>query len=307
MKNSEHILIIHPAGLGDGILSLPAIYSLRQAYPQARITLIGYPERWEWLSPAWIQQVVSIEQYPLYRLFEQGADISENLNKLLRRQDLIVSWFGDEIFLKNLQRCTSAQIIFAPFRPEKLTGHAAQFFLHTLSPLKIPLPGELPDLPVNDSDTAETGAFLQNSRKPQIVIHPGSGSRKKCWDPQKFARVISTIEKDWLGTVWLIIGEADEWLLPELSAHLKELSEKIVRQQPLNQVAVLLKQCSAYLGNDSGISHLAGVLGVPTLVLFGATDPNIWRPQGNNVRVFQRPFSELTVSEVMEELATFLR
>ena len=68
-------------------------------------------------------------------------------------------------------------------------------------------------------------------------------------------------------------------------------------------VAEHLLQCRCYLGNDSGISHLAAMLGVPTTVLFGPSDPAIWRPLGSSVEILQaRVLERISVDEVMESI-----
>lgn len=62
-------------------------------------------------------------------------------------------------------------------------------------------------------------------------------------------------------------------------------AEQIVCEPDLHQLAHFLASCSTYVGNDSGISHLAAALNVPSLVIFTATDPRIWRPLGEHVRI----------------------
>jgi ADP-heptose:LPS heptosyltransferase len=75
---------------------------------------------------------------------------------------------------------------------------------------------------------------------------------------------------------------------------------KILTFAPLLEVAHHLQQCRCYLGNDSGITHLAAMLGVPTVAIFGPTDPKIWRPMGPFVKVIQGySLEDVTVDEVM--------
>ena len=70
--------------------------------------------------------------------------------------------------------------------------------------------------------------------------------------------------------------------------------------EPLLHVAHCLQQCSCYIGNDSGITHLAAMLGVPTVALFGPTEPANWRPIGSTVTIIQKhPLQTLPVEPVL--------
>ena len=76
---------------------------------------------------------------------------------------------------------------------------------------------------------------------------------------------------------------------------------KLLTHAPLLEVAHQLQQCRCYLGNDSGITHLAAMLGVPTVAIFGPTDPKIWRPVGPLVKVIQgHTLEDVTVDDAIE-------
>lgn len=90
-------------------------------------------------------------------------------------------------------------------------------------------------------------------------------------------------------------GEAEEstvgWLLDAVKASAIPFDHH--HQRPLVEVAQTSSEARAFFGHDSGLSHLAGVLGVPTVVLFGATDPAVWAPSGPAVRVVRAPGGQL--------------
>ena len=76
---------------------------------------------------------------------------------------------------------------------------------------------------------------------------------------------------------------------------------------PLLEVARQLQQCKCYVGNDSGITHLAAMLGVPTIALFGPSDPTTWHPVGPSVRVIRAQALEHLGSDVVvEAIESFL-
>ena len=89
--------------------------------------------------------------------------------------------------------------------------------------------------------------------------------------------------------------------------HLSPPSEmfKLLTHAPLLEVAHQLQQCRCYLGNNSGITHLAAMLGVPTVAIFGPTDPKIWRPVGPCVKVIHEPkLEDVTVNAVLEAFSS---
>ncbi len=147
--------------------------------------------------------------------------------------------------------------------------------------------------------------WSQTSRT--ITIHPGSGSAAKCWPIERFASVITTLWQQHI-PVLLLAGPADTERLAKLLTLLEIPPTpsvlEIITDAPLLEVATRLKHCSAYLGNDSGITHLAAMLGVPTLALFGPSNPNVWRPVGLDVRVlYNSNLGDITVENVLNILA----
>ena len=110
--------------------------------------------------------------------------------------------------------------------------------------------------------------------KGRAVLHPSSGSPKKNPDPELFFELEEFFERRGIESVYLI-GEADLWLEGKISRFVRSLD-------PL-WIAKALKSSLLYVGLDSGISHLASYVGVPSVVIYGPTDPVVWRPIGNRV------------------------
>jgi len=114
-----------------------------------------------------------------------------------------------------------------------------------------------------------------------LAMHPGSGSPAKNWEGME------EVARWWRarrgGQVLVLTGpaEGEEKSLP---AH-----DAVARGVRLDRVAALLTRAHLFLGNDSGLSHLAGAVRAPGLVLFGPTDPEIWRPLGDTLRAIASP------------------
>src|SRR5581483_12178965 len=108
-------------------------------------------------------------------------------------------------------------------------------------------------------------------RENFAVIHPFSGSPRKNWPLDRFRRLASSLER--VMPVRWCAGRQDP-PLPEA-----------VCIDDLYALACWLARARLYIGNDSGITHLAAAVGTPVLALFGPTDPAVWGPRGENVRV----------------------
>jgi ADP-heptose:LPS heptosyltransferase len=113
-------------------------------------------------------------------------------------------------------------------------------------------------------------ALWERLTDPVLAIHAGAGARTKRWDAAGFVQVAQWWRSEG-GTVVGIAGPAESSEAPVLGA-------PEVRDWSLPDVAALLARATLYLGNDSGVSHLAGAVGAPGVVLFGPTNPRRWRP-----------------------------
>ena len=120
-----------------------------------------------------------------------------------------------------------------------------------------------------------------NDWSDRIILHPGSGSKKKNAPLELFKELYLKLKE--LGEKpLLVLGEAEK----ELKEELKNFETYEVKD--ILKFAKLLKGAKAFIGNDSGFSHLAGYLGIETLVLFGPTDPKVWKPIGKRVKVLYK-------------------
>jgi heptosyltransferase-2 len=132
-------------------------------------------------------------------------------------------------------------------------------------------------------------------------LHPGSGSLRKNWPADRFAALVALVSRD---RPWLLVeGPADAAPAAELAR-----VPRACRAQglPPRILGALLSQAGAYVGNDSGVTHLAAAWGAPTLGLFGPTSPDVWAPLGPRVSTLLAPTSLMTdiaVDEVVAALA----
>ncbi|MCK7469277.1 MAG: hypothetical protein MZU91_14895 [Desulfosudis oleivorans] len=124
----------------------------------------------------------------------------------------------------------------------------------------------------------------RKSRSKTVLIHPGAGSPRKRWPLSGFRDVAVQLAALRLSPEF-VIGPAEQDLLPELARR----DATVHRPDDSLDLLALLRSAAAYIGNDSGVSHLAAWAGLPSVVIFGPTDPVRWRPRGCSVEIVQPP------------------
>lgn len=117
----------------------------------------------------------------------------------------------------------------------------------------------------------------------EVVVHPGSGDRRKNAPPRLWDEAVTALRHGAKKRVRVVVGPAERddpaWRALAVSADAVSVCEEV------QQLLGALSNADVFLGNDSGASHLAALLGVPTVALFGPSDPALWRPLGPRVAV----------------------
>jgi len=285
----QSVLIIRPGALGDTILALPAIRALRRAAgPTGRVELVGYSQSARVvLAPSLAGAVYSIDRVVFAGLYSKPE--TPELENFLRGYGLIVAWSTDPNghLRRLLERLRKVHILAHPF-PDAGSGvHASDHLLHTLQPLRLSLSAAHPQLPdmAPERDVAAR-KFLFDAGIGDtgfIAFHVGSGSARKNWSADKFAELAHLARTAGLECLF-IEGEADREPMSRLRRILS-WEPQVAKNLDITVLSSLLSRATAYVGNDSGITHLAAAAGTPTVALFGPTDPALWAPRGPWIRV----------------------
>jgi ADP-heptose:LPS heptosyltransferase len=276
----KRTLVLFPGALGDFVCFLPALQVLSKG---AQIHLLARSEFVDLVSPA--VKVGSLERYEIHRLFVHGAAQEKGLRDFFGAYSSILSWMGSgqTTFVRELASVSQERAAVFPFQPDSNRMHQADYYLacvgHPSSETNIP------EIPLKPQALAWCEGYWHehfSSAKQVIALAPGSGARQKNWPASSF-RVVA----DWWrqrpdGAVMVLLGPVEEE-----KGDYTALCRGTVRVSGLNlgQLAALLARTDLYLGNDSGVSHLAATLGVLSLVLFGPSSVNQWAPRGKNVTV----------------------
>jgi heptosyltransferase-2 len=292
------ILVIRGGAIGDFILTLPALAALRRQFPEAHLEVLGYPHIIQLaVAGGLVNRIQSIEARALAGFFARNGGLESDLVDYFSEFDLIVSYLfdPDRIFETNVRRCTAAQFIAGPHRPDETTGlHATMVYLQPLERLAIFDADHVPRLTLNP----------QPSTLNQLALHPGSGSERKNWPEGSWVDLLRYLMNSTQWNVLLVGGEAEGERLQRLAAALPPARAQVAQSLPLADLARRLQRCGAFLGHDSGISHLAAAVGLPGLILWGDTIEEIWRPPSERIRVIRHPggLARLPVEDVVKQL-----
>lgn len=289
---ARSILVIHPGALGDVLLAVPALRWLTQKFPDHQIRLISNePVGRILLECRLIDVWMSIHGAHCADLFSGSIPDSAKLREWLKQCDLAVAWMKEEDpgLVTALKSCGVGNIrIQSPFSPRLKARHQSDRFLETLG---APIAEGLVEKPLQLSTSlVEQGRTWLAGRgispdQPIVLIHPGSGSRQKCTSVEVLAHVVAALTQEGFGPL-VLEGPADEAITAQLRL-LLPMTPTVLQGQDLSVVAGVMAQAQVYIGHDSGVTHLAALLGVPAIALFGPTDPNQWAPRGAHVVVLR--------------------
>lgn len=296
------MLIIHQGALGDFILALPTLEILRKSYPEAKSVFLGYPRILQLVEKRfYADEILSIDQRGMASFFVRGGALDLNLSHFLKTFDLIVVFGKDEggTLIGNLERICQGRILHInPFPAWDERIHLTEHLLRELSRCGFSISEVAPKLHLNRPDEVWGREFWRKrgvgpeERSKVIVLHPGSGSKKKAWPLNRFLDLIRYLQKHFGSRVLIVLGPAEA---PELQKTFEDMEWDMGASAPilarglsLLQLASVMKGCRAFVGNDSGVSHMAAALGLPTIAIFGPTDPKVWSPKGEKAGVVRR-------------------
>ncbi len=303
---TPRILVIRGGAIGDFIMTLPAVGALRERWPEAHIEILGYPHITELAHGRhYADATRSIEARPMAGFFIPHAVLDPSLMEYFGSFTLVISYLfdPDEIFANNVRRCGVKQYIVASPRPEDLP--AAQHYCQPLESLAIYVDAPQPRFFPSEDDRAGGAKFLARMGRERIAaIHPGSGSEKKNWPAERFAAVARWLVDELAMQLLVVQGEADERAVTRLKELLEARPATLARGLKLTELAAVLERCALFVGNDSGITHLAVAVGVPTVALFGPASFSVWQPTGERVQVLQ--FGEHDVAETLRAVERWL-
>ena len=305
-KKMQRGLILQPGAIGDCILTLPLAAYMKESLGLGGIDILGHTEYVGFLpGRSCVDGVRSIDSMDLHRLFAKTNTFA------LKDRDPLIIAFGDYAWIatflgepnsnfeQNLiftANCShSSEVVTLSLKPPKdLSEHLADFYIrqfidqsgHSLHSSGYQTGDCL--IKATEADMNTGKKLLREiglgSGEKLMVIQPGSGGTRKCWHLENFLAVARELDSRGIEIVFLLGPvELDRFS----NAKIKKISSvgKCLTDLSLTQVLGLLSCTDGFIGNDSGITHLAAGLGIRTYGVFGPTDPAVYKSIGPAVTV----------------------
>jgi len=288
------ILVYHSGALGDFVTVLPLLRLLLRRQPDSELAFLGRRVHGELGRAArYFSETWDLDSARYAGLF---ADRPHALPPELARPDAAVAFAADDspVVRALLSRPLAFFLHHPPF-PSSRT-HVVDYHL-----------GLLDDTPLGDEDRwpslrLQPGLRAEDLHRT-VALHPGSGSLKKNWPIERFEGLAERLAARGLEPLW-VSGPVEE----EAGVQVPDQG-RVARLPDLCDLASTLAGCALYVGNDSGVSHLAAAAGCPTVALFGPTDPAVWAPRGPEVSVVRsrsRAMDGISVDEAAEACGVML-
>ncbi|MBL8755320.1 MAG: glycosyltransferase family 9 protein [Planctomycetes bacterium] len=283
----RRLLVVRRGGLGDTLLLAPVLRALARRTPGVPIDFAGVREFTALLvGPGLADGARSSEDLAAYR-FPHDAAVRKACSE---RHAAVVA--DDAAFARLADHDCFVQV----FDPRPQPGVRAPLAQQIAAQLGLVLAWPHDAWLVRHPPPAVAGAV--------VVLAPGSGGRAKCWPRAHWlllARGLAETAK-----LAVVVGPAEierddprTWPWPVPVAFVVEAAPSVL--------AVRLHGAAAFVGNDSGPTHLAAMLGVPTVALFGPSDAVVYAPQGPCVEIVVAPSGELAALAPSDVVAAVAR
>ena len=304
---SERILVRGVNWIGDAVMTLPALKSLRKACAKSKVSLLVKPS-----VAAIFENNLSIDEIILYEERFQGA-----FGKILLSHRLGKKHFSSALLFQNA--FDAALITFLagiphrmgynrdgrgflltkaiPFNDDDRKMHHIEYYLNLLRALKITAENTQPWIHLSLEERLAARDAFSGLERPILGINPGAayGSAKR-WLPDRFAEVACWFIRDTGGSVVLFGGRDDEETAHEIArrATMQGAEPSMMNKTgrtSLRELIGQISECDVFLSNDSGPMHVAYAVGTPLVALFGSTDPGLTGPAGGSSVVIRHPLS----------------
>ncbi len=313
------VLVKQVNWLGDLVMSLPALRAVRRAYPAAHLAVLVKEELASFFDgAAWLDEVIA------YRVGRSLAGLADrrravgairagrfDLAVLFPRSFESAFWAALAGVPRRVGYATDGRRLLltdAARRPAPLRrGHQVHDYLHLVS-ATLDIGGDATECrpEVAPGHRAEMDAWLASRRRRRgplvaLAVAAAYGPAKE-WPAARWAALIDRLgERDAVECV--LVGAPGE---RERCMHVAAASRRgalvAAGETSVGQAIALLSRCAGFVGNDSGAMHVAGALGIPTVGLFGSTDPQRTGPLGPKTRVVRHP---LPCSPCLERTCRF--
>lgn len=301
----RRILVRSTNWVGDAVMTLPALEALRHNFPDSTINVLARP----WVAgllqghPC-VDRVLVLDRGrgPLGKF---RALVSAILEVREGRYDLavlfqnafeaaLIAYFGGCRVRLGYNTDGRGFLLSHPVgrSPQVLEAHQVEYYLHLLRSMGWKAEGLDPHIQVQEGQAAWARGFLGSHgiTATDFLVGVGPGAiygPAKRWPAYRFARVADWAVERWEARV-LVMGSAKESeVCSDVARAMKQKALDVCGNTSLAEAVALLSCCNLFVTNDSGLMHVSAALGVPTLAVFGSTDPRATGPRGPRTRVMR--------------------
>jgi ADP-heptose:LPS heptosyltransferase len=316
------IVVFRALKLGDMLCAVPALRALRAAQPDARIRLVTSASAARWIGryddylddiavfpghPELPEAAVDAAARPAFAatLARWQPDLAIQMHGDGRVTNAIVGGFGARM-AAGFTRADAAPpdsrrwLPYPDDGPEPLRLLALMRHLGAADDAVRASHLEFPVTPADVAELAASGLPARLGARPLLCVHAGASRADKCWPPAAFARVAQHLAACHRLTVVLTGSSAERSVAAEVAAALRCDVVDATCGLSVGAMAALIARAQLLLCNDTGVSHLAAALRVPSVVVFGVADPVRWAPLDRNRHVCVRDPDAVRVDDVLE-------
>lgn len=299
------ILIRGTNWIGDAILTLPAVASIRATYPNAHISILAKP---------WVADI-----YKLFSdldetiIYENKYDTPAGVFRLAKK--LKEGNFDAAILLQNaIEAAIIALAARIPLRAgydsdarglllthrvrrtkEIRQAHQIDYYLEMVKDLGcVPVTREMHlETKINPVEAQKVfKKYIPETKNMIIGMAPGAtyGAAKK-WFPERFAKLADRLNESFSIQAMILGGNGDKKTAQEIANMATVKLINLAGETTLREAVYLISQCRLFISNDSGLMHVAGALNIPTIAIFGSTNPVTTSPAGNKSIIVRKEVS----------------
>ncbi len=299
----RRILVRTTNWVGDAIMTLPALETLKTNFPQSYISVLGRP----WVLPLLESHPAVDQVIPHTR---KGGGLSQITGLIQGAREIRKGGFDLAVIFQNAFEAallcylggppyrvgynTEGRGIFLTHRvkrsQEVLRVHQVEYYLAMLRALGWEAQARNPVLHVSPEDTNRTHELLDsiNIDRSAFLLGLGPGAvygGAKRWPPERFARIGDWASENWGARVLVMGSGMEQDICKRLCRLMTHEPVNLCGRTSLGEAMGLISRCHMFVSNDSGLMHMAAALRIPTVAVFGSTDPVATGPRGANVRV----------------------
>ena len=303
----QRILVKEVNWLGDVVMSLPALRAIRRSWPRAHLAVLIKKELASFFDGArWIDEVIPYSvARGLWGFFDRRRIVGEirsrrfDLGVLFPNSFEAALWITMAGIRRRAGFVADARGALLTLKavppPDAVTGHQVNYWLAMVHATGVADAGDVDDFAIDVHGTSRERMreWLAANRKrpgrPLFAIAPAAAyGPAKEWPAESYGTLIDLLARREDAEVVLVGAPAERAKCEEVAAASKSGAIVAAGHTNIGELIALLSLCDGFIGNDSGCMHLAGVLGIPTVAIFGSTDPNRTGPMGPKTRVIYR-------------------